>query len=131
MYPTIHENDLIFVDKRHNVEYNRGDIVVMASPIFEDEKYVKRIIGIGGDLIEITNGKVYVNGVQEMYIKGCSTYSYNFEYWDIPEGYVYVLGDNREDSLDSRYFGCVPVEALDGKVRYKYYADKKKLGKVY
>jgi len=84
--------------------------------------YVKRIVAVGGDTVEFKNYKVYVNGIEleEDYLpEGTITESKGLPCVRIPEGYVYVLGDNREESLDSRRFGCIPIERLEGKVLFK------------
>jgi signal peptidase I len=98
----------------------RGDIVVLNPPLKSDKPYIKRIIGLPGDSIAFKNGYVYVNGVKldEPYIDGAITYCNSKEWCSIdriPNGYVYVLGDNRPDSEDSRYFGPVSVNSLLGK----------------
>ena len=82
--------------------------------------YIKRVIGVAGDHIVISDeGVVFVNDEQidEPYLHEQNT-SKNGVYTDVvvPEGYVYVMGDNRKDSKDSRYFGCVPIEHVDGYV---------------
>ena len=82
--------------------------------------YIKRIIGMAGDHIEIKDGNVYRNGekLEEDYIREPITNIQELEYSDVivPEGTVYVMGDNREESSDSRTFGCVPLERVNGKV---------------
>ena len=92
--------------------------------VFETTKtsYVKRIIAFGGDTVEFKNNKVYVNDVEleEDYLpEGTITESQGIPFIRVPEGYVYVLGDNREESLDSRRLGCIPIERLEGKVLFK------------
>ncbi len=84
--------------------------------------YIKRVIGVAGDHIEIKNEKVYLNGepINEDYIrKNLKTdMSLGGEFDDItvPDGYIFVLGDNRTSSADSRRFGCIPVDKIQGKV---------------
>ena len=88
--------------------------------------YIKRVIGLPGDHVEIKNGKVYINGeiLEEPYIsKALKTdMSLGGEFFDIvvPEGYLYVLGDNREASADSRRFGCIPINKIEGKVAFRW-----------
>lgn len=86
--------------------------------------YIKRIIGISGDKIKIVNGKVYLNGemLAEDYLSAdIITEQLKFNDIIVPEGYVFVLGDNREQSVDSRVFGCVPISKIEGKVWFKYW----------
>ena len=80
--------------------------------------YIKRVIGVAGDHIEIKDdGYVYINGekLEETYLKDGSTNKVG-EFTDVvvPEGTVYVLGDNRFESKDSRFFGCIPVDKVNG-----------------
>lgn len=88
---------------------------------FTNERYVKRIIGLPGDIIEIDDdGKVYVNGEIENkpYILG-HTSKGNMEYpLKVPENKFFVMGDNREMSEDSREFGCVSIKSFEGKALF-------------
>lgn len=89
--------------------------------------YIKRVIGLPGEHVEIKNGKVYINGeaLKEEYVsKALKTdMSFGGEFSDIvvPDGYIYVLGDNRESSSDSRRFGCIPVNKIEGKVVFRWW----------
>lgn len=86
--------------------------------------YIKRIIGVSGDKIQIKNGKVYLNEeeLQETYlVKGTITSQSNYNEIVVPEGYVFVMGDNRNESMDSRDFGCIPVEKIEGVVWFRYW----------
>lgn len=81
--------------------------------------YIKRIIGVAGDHIKIEGGKVYRNGEEliESYLpSGSITNGKNYSNVIVPDGYVYVMGDNREHSTDSRDFGCIPIEKIESKV---------------
>lgn len=94
--------------------------------------YIKRVIGIEGDQIKIADGKVYLNGeeLQEDYIaEGAVTLSDRYTDITVPEGYVFVMGDNREHSTDSRSFGCIPVEKIESKVWIRFWP-LTKFGKV-
>lgn len=98
--------------------------------IFSETSFIKRVIGLPGDYIEIKNESVYVNGeqIKEDYLDaGTVTDSANGLFTDIvvPDGYVYVLGDNREVSCDSRLFGCIPVEKIEGKAVFRFWPLKK------
>lgn len=86
--------------------------------------YIKRIIGISGDKIKIINGEVYLNGniLKEDYLlEGITTEQLNYNDITVPEGYVFVMGDNREQSVDSRVFGCIPISKIEGKVWFRYW----------
>jgi len=98
----------------------RGDVVVLNPPLTSPQPYIKRIVGLPGESIEFRDGYVYVNGqkLDEPYIKGAITDCRGVPYCKIdkiPDGYVYVLGDNRNNSQDSRVFGPVKIENIIGK----------------
>ena len=97
----------------------RGDVVIFKYPDNEQENYIKRIIGLPGEVIQIVEGRVYVNNelLDEPYLKE-TTYG-NFGPYEVPEGHYFMLGDNRNNSEDSRYW------------RNKYVAKDKILGKAY
>ena len=79
--------------------------------------YIKRIIGVAGDTIKIEDGKVYLNGelLDEPYLnEGMTTVT-------VPDGYVFVMGDNREHSTDSRSFGCIPVDKIESRVAFRFW----------
>lgn len=106
-------------------EPQRGDIVVFPFPDDEDTLYIKRIIGIEGDTIEIKNGVLYLNGEaqQEDYIKEPM---YDWASWGpytVPEDSYFMLGDNRNYSADSRYWNntYVKKEKILGKAFLRYY----------
>lgn len=96
-----------------------GDIVVVNPPQFSTAPYIKRTIAIAGDIVDIRAGRVFVNGValDEPYLGGMATNCYSPDYCEgylVPEGAIYVLGDNRPDSFDSRSFGAVPLDNVIG-----------------
>ena len=94
--------------------------------------YIKRVIGVEGDRVQIANGKVYINGeelVEDYLQKGVTTKTVYYNDIIVPEGCIYVLGDNRDESMDSRTFGCVPLEKVEGKVILRYWPIKQ-FGKV-
>lgn len=83
------------------------------------ESYIKRVIGLPGEYIEIKNDKVYINGkeLQEDYLpEGTITKGRTFNNFKVPVNCVFAMGDNREQSLDCRDFGCIPLEKIEGKV---------------
>ena len=86
--------------------------------------YIKRVIGIAGDRVQIKDGKVYINGeeLKEEYLpEGTTTKTVYYNDVIVPEGCVYVMGDNRDQSMDSRTFGCIPLEKVEGKVILRYW----------
>ena len=103
-------------------KYNKSNIFTKFINLFNDDKketYVKRVVGVAGDEIEIYKGQVYVNGEyfeelsKEEHYTGITGEFCNLT---VPEGTIYVLGDNRGGSTDSRNFGCIPIEKIEGKV---------------
>lgn len=101
----------------------RGDIVVFKYPDNPSVNYVKRVIGVGGDVIDIKDGKLYINGVlqREPYIK--EPMVGNFGPYKVPKGYFFMMGDNRNDSSDSRYWvhKYVSKNAILGKVVFRIF----------
>ena len=117
----------IYSDKSRNF----SETVLYYGLGISKNSYIKRVIGLPGDHIEIKYGKVYINGneYEEEYIsKALKTdMALGGEFDDIivPEGYVYVLGDNRVASVDSRRFGCIPISKIEGKVIARWWPIKK------
>lgn len=144
MNPTLFEHDLLIVLRGHDVE--QGDIVSFKSHLeltdyekkqlnfiekFKAGKYknlIKRVIAVEGDELIIEDGKVIVNGeeLKEDYIKESGTNG-NIRINKIPEGKVFVMGDNRDHSLDSRsnQVGLVDKDDIDGKVVFRVFPFKK------
>ena len=93
---------------------------------FNKVSYIKRVIALPGEHIQIKDGKVYINGeeLQEDYLpKGTQTHSSGGQFIDliVPEGTVFVMGDNRGNSGDSRMFGCIPYDKIEGKVVLRFW----------
>jgi signal peptidase I len=104
---------------------HRGDVVVFNPPVTSDKPYIKRVIGLPGDTVEIKDGGVWVNGVEldESYLHGDTTdcQPRACDPVVVPEGSVFVLGDNRAHSSDSRYFGPVKISSIVGKAWITYW----------
>jgi len=91
---------------------------------FGKKSYIKRIIAVAGDHVEVRDGKIYLNGeeLKEDYLPdGTITYSENYNDFTVPDGYVFAVGDHREVSLDSRAFGCIPVDKIESKVALRFW----------
>jgi signal peptidase I len=122
MQPTLEDNELVLVNKMAYWlgQPKHGDIVVFRYPVNPSEDLIKRVIGLPGDVVKIQDGKVYINGlgVSEPYIAAAPEY---FGEWVVPEGQLFVLGDNRNDSLDSHEWGVLPFENVIGKAVLIYW----------
>ena len=133
MMPTLNHGDWLTV-RAINTEINRGDIVVITQPNERNEPLIKRVIAVGGDTLDIDfiTGQVEVNGevIDEPYIMAPTHNQGDFNRpIKIPEGYVFAMGDNRAHSADSRRFGCIPYEKIEGKVVLRFWP-LNKFGKV-
>ncbi|MBI3964278.1 MAG: signal peptidase I [Chloroflexi bacterium] len=100
----------------------RGDVIVFRFPRDTTRDFIKRVIGIPGDSVEIRDNRVYVNGqpLQEPYTKEAIAYSPQ-PVVTVPSGHFYVLGDNRNNSSDSHSWGVVPEENIIGKAWIRYW----------
>jgi len=122
MFPTLKEGEILIVNKLAyklgNVE--RGDIITFHYPLEPQLNYIKRAIGLPGDVVEIKDKQVWVNGVAliEPYIVDPPDYTGK---WVVPAESVFVLGDNRVDSADSHVWGFVPFNDLVGKALAVYW----------
>ena len=127
---------LPFVDEHEDAtpwitfgEPKRGDVIVFTPPPpGQDKPYIKRVIGLPGDVVEVHDNGVYVNGTRldEPYIGGRPTTCANAnpEYcgsFTVPDGSVFAMGDNRTNSEDSRFFGPVPESRIIGKAWVTYW----------
>ena len=138
MMPTYEDGDKVIVNKlsKQFSRIERFDVIVFEGPIGED--YIKRVIGLPGDHIAYEGDTLYVNGeaLEEPYLEeykeqlldnGLLTYNFTLQsltdYEVIPEGYLFVLGDNRRKSSDSRdpRIGLVPMEKVLGKANFRIY----------
>ena len=120
MYPTLHHGAALLL-RGAGYTPKRGDIVVFRSDNY-GEALVKRVVALGGEsvFVDAASGDVYINGqfLEEDYIEKEPLNKGTGRVVNVPEGYIFVLGDNRNFSSDSRTFGPVPVEDITGGVIY-------------
>ncbi len=120
MQPTLHEGEFILVNKLAYKlgDYQRGDIVIFHHDPTED--YIKRVIGLPGDTVDVRNEQVYINNqmIDEPYIAAPPRYSGS---WTVPPGQIFVLGDNRNQSSDSHQWGFVPENTVVGRALVIYW----------
>lgn len=133
MMPKLHDQDRIFVNKfiyplrewlGDKEPIKRGDIVVLLFPDDPSKSYIKRVVGLPGEEINVENGRLYVNGVQidEAYLdpEFLSQDSMSGP-MRVKDHHYFVMGDNRRNSSDSRYWGLVPEKYIYGKAIFRYY----------
>jgi signal peptidase I len=118
MEPTLVEGDRVLVSRLsyHFRSPKRGDVVVFHPPLVGDsEPYIKRVVAIAGDTVAVHDGQLWLNGVaqDEPFIKE-HPIVVGFAEVTVPTGYVWVMGDNRNNSGDSRKFGVVSVDSIIG-----------------
>ena len=163
MTPTVLDGERVLINRivrTFHLPLYRGDIITFEKPDATNEdgttyynahkgamnfllhdlleitkvSYIKRIIGVGGDHVQITrNGEVYVNETKlnETYLMDGLETPITGEYYDVivPEGYLFVMGDNRGGSSDSREFGFIPLEKVEGRVSFRIWP-LTKFGKI-
>ncbi len=126
MLPQLHDGERLLVDKLIYYKFKsfdwghlqRGDVVVFWYPKDPDKSYVKRVIGLPGEMVEMKNGVVFINGreLNETYLNAEHNQSLqNFPEKEVKEHYYFVMGDNRDNSSDSRIWGLVPEKYIYGK----------------
>ncbi|KNF10147.1 signal peptidase I, bacterial type [Gottschalkia purinilytica] len=121
MLSTIKEKDKVLVNKIHYkfTKPKRGEIIIFRPPIDRNELFIKRVIAVEGDKFEIKENDIYINGklLLENYIEREKYFErdYNILNGTVPKGHVFVLGDNRNNSNDSRTFGFVSLDNIKGK----------------
>ena len=126
-------------------EPQRGDIILFSYPVDEKQTYIKRVIGLPGEIVEIRDGKIYIDGssepLEEDYLKETWTWENDGYTFKVPEGCYFVLGDNRNDSEDGRFWAQIALNAgkastpeeaepysyvkkdeIKGKAIFKYYS---------
>ena len=122
MEPSLHDGEFVVVNR---LAYNqddpqRGDVIVFRYPLDPSRRFIKRVIGLPGDVIEIGDGKVYINDqlVHEPYIAAPPRYTGT---WTVSIGEVFVLGDNRNNSSDSQNWGNLDQDEIIGKANLVYW----------
>lgn len=122
MRPTLEDGEFVLVNK---MSYRfgavqRGDIIVFHFPLNPKEELIKRVIGLPGDRVSVQNHQVYINGqmLNEPYIAQAPIYSGE---WTVLDGQLFVMGDNRNNSNDSKDWGLLPAENVVGKAILIYW----------
>ena len=124
MYPTFQDNDRILVDRFDGNldQLNRGDVIVFFSPEVEARLMVKRLIGLPGDTICILEGHVYLNGalLKESYTNRGESSHETIPSFRVPMDAIFVLGDNRLVSADSREWGAIDKSRIYGRIIHRF-----------
>jgi len=127
MLPRLHDGERIFVNKLvyyHWPKLERGDIVVFWFPDDPDKSYIKRVIGLPGELVDVREGRIRVNGqeLNEPYLDPqLNLARLNHPPTVVKPHYYFVMGDNRDHSSDSRFWGLVPEKYIYGKALLRYW----------
>ena len=125
MVPTLRVGDRVLVNKfiYRFTEPQRGDIVVFKSVEGDNEDLIKRVVGVPGDKISVRRGKLFVNGEpqKEPYVNKKFPDRSFFAPKTVPKDHVFVMGDNRANSRDSRFFGPVPDENIEGEAFLRFW----------
>jgi len=123
MVPTVYPGDRVFMERvvLRFTGVDRGDIVVFQPPFETTDPYLKRVIGLPGETVEVRKGQVLIDGValDEPYLKEAPRYTYGPV--TIPEDKLLVLGDNRNDSYDSHSWGLLDRDAVEGRAWFRYW----------
>ncbi len=133
MMPGLHDQERIFINKfvYRFEEINRGDVVVFRYPNDTSKSYIKRVIGVPGDRVQISFGRVYVNGhrMAEPYVPDQYSDERSMPEVTVPSNAYFVLGDHRNMSQDSRDFGAVSRDYIYGKAVFAYWPAER-MGKL-
>ena len=125
MQPSLRDQDRLFIDKfffRFET-INRGEVVVFHYPRDPEKSYIKRVIGLPGDTVRISQGRVFINGspISEPYVPRRYQDTRSMAELSIPPGEYFVMGDHRSISSDSRDFGPVDRDLIYGKAEFIYW----------
>jgi signal peptidase I len=122
MEPSLHDGEFVVVNRlAYKLEdLQAGDIIVFHFPLDPSRRFIKRVVGLPGDTVQVQGGNVYVNGQQlhEPYIAAPPRYSGE---WRVGADQAFVLGDNRNNSSDSQNWGMLPLEEIIGKAVIVYW----------
>ncbi len=125
MNPLLSDQERIFINKFvYRFEpIERGDVVVFWYPLDRSKSFIKRVVGLPGETIEIRDGHLYINGdeLADQYVPAGYIDSSNYGPRKIPPGDYFVMGDHRDSSNDSRVFGPVPRSFIYGKAVFAYW----------
>lgn len=125
MVPTLQVGDRVFINKfiYDFKEPERGDIIVFRNVEGQDEDLIKRVVGLPGDEVAVVDGVLIVNGEpqEEPYLNKRFPDDSYYGPTTIPEGTVFAMGDNRSNSADSRVFGPVPIENIEGEAFVEFW----------
>jgi signal peptidase I len=124
MYPTLKDGERVFVEKVTGWagDFKRGDVITLKYPEDPDVSFVKRIIAFENETISIRNGIVFVDGkpLREDYVKNNEPFD-EMNPVTVPKGYLFVMGDNRPSSSDSRRWGFLPKAYAYGRVLFIFW----------
>src|SRR6266568_1478760 len=125
MAPLLSDQERIFINKfvYHFEPIGRGDVVVFWYPLDRTKSFIKRVVGLPGDEVEIRRGRVYINGksLEEPYVPSQYVDTAAYGPVEIPRDEYFVMGDHRISSNDSRIFGPVPAAFIYGKAVFAYW----------
>jgi len=136
MEDTLYAGDYIFVNKlayEYGTPPSAGDIIVFKYPNNPTKDFIKRVVALPGQTVQVADKILYVDeevaaipvhskNIDKRIIPGDLSYRDNFGPFAVPEGEYFVMGDNRDDSRDSRFWGCVPEDYVRGKAVFVYWS---------
>ena len=136
MHPTLKKGDRILVEASEKYVPQRGDVIVFEYPKYRNRSFLKRVVAFGGESVEIKAGYIYISGdrlVDPPFHKfshvSLGEFAVAGNPFTVPDGSLFVLGDNSENSRDSRYLGAVPQDDVIGKA-YRIYWPPSRMGPV-